>query len=323
MTANAFALLGLGFLLAVATFDEKRRLNGMKRWLSLVAAIGTLALLWPAVSAADHITTSATVSARLKARRSTDFWTVELSWTAGCTGAAPGTAWFDGELYMVDLDTGERIHVGGVVSTSGQSLISGRRDWFVASRERAARLMPELTIHCYENFPLHGGREVVTTGSSVVIPQRFRGGGSGGGGGGGGSGGGDPTAPLGSGGCGAVIAGTDGSDTLRGGNAGEVIFGYRGKDRIEGRGGHDCLLGSEDNDVLRGQLGNDRLTGGSGADMLVGGPGVNAYDAGPGRDFIDARNGKRELVRCGSGRDHARVDRRDRVRDCERVSRPG
>lgn len=288
---------------------------------ALVAAIVSLVLIWPAPSSADHIVTSATVEARLKARKSTDFWVVELSWTAGCTGAAPGTAWFDGELYLVDLDTGERIHAGGVVSTSGERLISGRRDWFVSSRARSARLMPELTIHCYENFPLHGGREVVVTGSSVILPQRF--GGSGGGGGGGGSGSGDPTAPLASGGCVAALVGTNGPDTLRGGGAGEVIFGFGGKDRIESGGGHDCLLGDEGNDVLRGQLGNDRLTGGAGGDVLVGGPGVNAYDAGPGPDFIDARNGKRELVRCGSGRDRARVDRRDRVRDCERVSRPG
>jgi Ca2+-binding RTX toxin-like protein len=68
--------------------------------------------------------------------------------------------------------------------------------------------------------------------------------------------------------------------------------------------------------------GNDRLNGGPGADRLVGGAGTNAYDAGPGADTVDARNGKRELVRCGSGRDTARVDRSDRVRDCEVVRRP-
>jgi RTX calcium-binding nonapeptide repeat (4 copies) len=293
------------------------------RWLlALLAGIASLALIWPAASSADHITTSATVSARLKERKSAGSWIVELSWTAGCTGAAPGTAWFDGELYLVDLDTRERIHAGGVVSTSGASLISGKRDWLVASRERPARLMPELTIHCYENFPLHGGREVVTTGSTVIIPRRY-GGGGGGGGGGSDGGSGDPTAPVGNGGCVTALVGTDGPDTLRGGAGGEVIFGFRGKDRIESGGGHDCLLGDEDNDVLRGQAGNDRLTGGAGADTLVGGPGINAYDAGPGADFVEARNGKRELVRCGSGRDRARVDRQDRVRDCERVSRPG
>jgi Ca2+-binding RTX toxin-like protein len=74
--------------------------------------------------------------------------------------------------------------------------------------------------------------------------------------------------------------------------------------------------------VLRGELGSDRLTGGRGDDTLFGGPGVNHYDAGPGKDVVDARNGQRELVRCGSGRDQARVDRSDRVVGCEVVSRP-
>jgi RTX calcium-binding nonapeptide repeat (4 copies) len=292
------------------------------RWLpALVAATVALALMWPAAGSADHIVTSATVDARLKERRSTDFWVVEISWTAACNGASPGTVWFDGDLYLVDLDTRERIHAGGVVSTSGERLISGKRDWFVSSRARAARLMPELTIHCYENFPLHGGREVVVTGTSVVVPQRFAGSGGGGGGGGGG-GSGDPTAPLARGGCVAALVGTNGPDTLRGGGTGEVILGFGGRDRIEAGGGHDCLLGDDGNDVLRGQLGNDRLTGGAGADVLVGGPGINAYDAGSGADFVDARNAKTELVRCGSGRDRARVDRRDRVQGCERVSRP-
>jgi hypothetical protein len=131
------------------------------------------------VSVADHIVTSATVSARLKERRSADSWTVEIRWTASCSGASPGTAWFGGELYLIDADTGERTYTGGGVSTSGESVISGTR---------------------------HGD-------------QRLR--------------------------------------------------------------------------------------------------------RGPGRDVVQARNGKRELVRCGSGRDRARVDRRDRVRACERVSRPG
>lgn len=292
------------------------------RWsTALLAALALLALGLPVSGSAHHIVTAANVDARLKARRSTDFWTVEITWNASCQGAADGKAWFDGELYLVDHDTRERIHAGGVVSTSGERIISGSREWYVASRDRPARLFPELTITCYENFPLHGGRAVTTTGATVVIPQRY-GGGGGSGGGGGGSGGGDPTSPVAGGGCGPVIVGTSGRDRLTGGGAGEVIFAYAGNDTVLAGGGHDCVLGDAGSDVLRGQAGADRLTGGSGADTLVGGPGVNAYDAGPGADFVDARNGKQELVRCGSGRDRARVDRRDRVRGCERVSRP-
>jgi hypothetical protein len=44
--------------------------------------------------------------------------------------------------------------------------------------------------------------------------------------------------------------------------------------------------------------------------------------AGPGNDQILARNGKRETIDCGAGRDRATVDRDDPVRGCERVARP-
>jgi RTX calcium-binding nonapeptide repeat (4 copies) len=294
-----------------------------KRFAPVVTGIVVVMLAWPAASAADHIVTTAQVSAKLKERRSADSWLVQIDWTATCTGAAPGTAWFEGDLYLVDADTGEREYAGGVVSTSGSASFSGTRDWSVSARERSRRVFPELQIHCYENFPLHGGSEAVVTGTSVVIPRAYGGGGGGGPGGpGGGFGGGDPTAPLGGGGCGPVLTGTTGPDVIVGGDAGEVVFGLAGRDRIDGRGGHDCLLGEGGRDAQLGGRGNDRLTGGSGADVLVGGPGRNAYDAGAGRDLVEARNGRRELVRCGSGRDRARVDARDRVRSCETILPP-
>jgi Ca2+-binding RTX toxin-like protein len=280
-----------------------------------------VALLVPAGGLAHHIVTSATVTARLKERRSTDFWTVEFRWTANCQGAEPGTAWYDGDLYMVDADTGERIYVGGVVDTSGQRTVTHTLEWFVSSAERERRLLPELTINCFQNFPLHGGPDVTTSGEGVFIPPRLSGGGHGGVNGDYGSSG-DPTRPPAAGGCVVALVGTNERDTLTGGAGGDVVFGLGAGDQIRGSGGHDCLIGGSGGDLLRGEAGSDRLTGGRGNDVLVGGPGVNAYDAGSGSDFVDARNGKRELVRCGSGRDRARVDRRDRVSRCERVSRP-
>lgn len=287
--------------------------------LLITAFIACLTL--PAASSADHVVTSATVSAQVVARRGADYWTVEVRWTAGCNGVPTGSAWYDGDLYMIDASTNERIYVGGVVNTSGERTVSGTREWAVVSEAQARVLFPELTMRCYQNFPLHGGRDVTVTGTSVFIPPRF-GGGGGPGGENGDYGRGDPTGPLAGGGCANALVGTDGRDTLAGSGAGDVIFGLGAGDRIEGRAGHDCLIGGSGNDVLRGEAGADRLTGGRGADLLVGGPGLNAYDAGPGADQVDARNGLRELVRCGSGRDRARVDRRDRVSGCERVIRP-
>jgi Ca2+-binding RTX toxin-like protein len=294
------------------------------RLTALIGCVVVAALAWPAAGTADHIVTTATVTARLKERRSGDLWTVEIRWTAGCQGGTMGTVWYDGDVFFVDSDTGERIYAGGVVDTSGGRSVSGAFEWVVQAEARERRLFPELSIDCYEPFPLHGGREAVVTGAGVFIPPRFGGGGSGGGGSGGAGGdygSGDPTGPLGTGGCVNALVGTNERDVLTGGDAGDVAFGFDGADRIDGRGGHDCLIGGSGNDVLRGERGSDRLTGGRGNDVLVGGPGVNAYDAGPGNDNVDARNGTRELVRCGPGNDRARVDRRDRVSGCERVTR--
>lgn len=296
----------------------------MSRRLAAFLGVVMAALIWPVTILADHIFTSATVTAQLKERRGADTWTVEIRWTADCRGMAPGTAWYDGRLYMIDADTLERIYVGDVVDVSGQSAVSRTREWSVSSTVRGRRLYPELTIHCYQNFPLHGGSEVLVTGAGVLVPPRFSGGGTGGGAGGpnGDYGTGDPTRPPVAGGCVQALVGTGEPDTLVGDAGGDVIFGLAAGDRIRGRDGHDCLIGGSGNDVLRGEAGADRLTGGRGDDTLIGGPGVNAYDAGPGSDFVHARNGQRELVRCGSGRDRARVDRNDRVVSCERVSRP-
>lgn len=281
------------------------------------------ALVWPLAVLADHIVTAGSVDASLAGRRGVDYWTVDIRWTGGCQGAATGDVAFDGDITMIDAATNERIYVGGVVDTSGSRSVSGKREWAVMSTERERVLFPELKLSCYEQFPLHGGREVLVTGTSVFVPPRFRGGGPGGANGDYGTG--DPTQPLAGGGAGCArgLVGTSRADTLRGSGGGDVVFGLGGGDRIEGRAGHDCLLGGSGNDVLRGEAGADRLTGGRGNDTLVGGPGANAYDAGPGADRIEARNGTRELVRCGSGRDRARIDANDRISGCELVSRPG
>lgn len=75
-------------------------------------------------------------------------------------------------------------------------------------------------------------------------------------------------------------------------------------DELQGGGGRGA-------DDLRGESGNDRLVGGFDADRLSGGPG---------NDRITSVDGERDTVDCGSGRDVAIVDRRDRVRsNCERV----
>jgi Ca2+-binding RTX toxin-like protein len=147
-------------------------------------------------------------------------------------------------------------------------------------------------------------------------------------------------------GVGESLFGLQGNDILRGAQGDDCLFGGLGSDRLSGAGGDDRLLGD---DAAKGVSGNDSLSGNNGKDLLVGGPGrdrlyggagndrirggrgrdrlragsgKNRLSGGSGNDRIHSANGRRDSVSCGSGhRDRARVDRIDRVRGCELVSR--
>ena len=112
-----------------------------------------------------------------------------------------------------------------------------------------------------------------------------------------------PVRPPAARGCRDELRGTRRRDALRGGAGSQRILGRGGSDRLFGGAGDDCLLGGR---------GADRLSGGTGHDLLR---------AGAGRDRISARDGKRDRVLCGKGRDLALVDRVDRTVGCERVRR--
>jgi Ca2+-binding RTX toxin-like protein len=265
---------------------------------------------------ADHISITANVTASVTQRFSSRSWLVHVTWEVTCVGAGAGGAGYQGTLNLIDVDTGERIYMGGV------STASGTADQLVYAKATERHMKAELQISCFEYPSLHGSGSITVTSSGggfgfVVIPalggdgegHRYNNGGA------------DPTEPLQDGGCKVALQGTNQPDTLNGAGGGDIVFGYGAADRLRGRGGHDCLLGGRGGDSLDGGAGDDRLTGGSGADVLTGGAGSNAYDAGTGNDVVNARNGRIELVRCGAGKDFARVDRRDRVGGCERVVR--
>ena len=119
-----------------------------------------------------------------------------------------------------------------------------------------------------------------------------------------------------------VLTGGSGDDSLYGGAGNDGLEGDSGNDTLLGDSGHDRIGGGSGNDRLNGGEGKDRLTGGAGKDRLTGGSGRNSYSAGAGDDVVSARNNIRERIDCGSGRrDRATVDRRDKVRGCERVKR--
>ncbi len=71
------------------------------------------------------------------------------------------------------------------------------------------------------------------------------------------------------------------------------------------------IVGTRGPDTICGLAGNDPLTGGAGSDVL---------DGGAGADTLNARDGRRDVVRGGPGKDSARVDRGlDRVSGVERL----
>ncbi len=63
----------------------------------------------------------------------------------------------------------------------------------------------------------------------------------------------------------------------------------------------------------------EKLVGTPGSDCLRGGGGRDRIHARAGGDTLLARDGHRDRIRCGPGRDIAVVDRKDRVSSCERV----
>jgi Ca2+-binding RTX toxin-like protein len=269
--------------------------------------------------AADHVTISVAVSATIK-KLTPSSAHVKVSWGIACNGEG-GDPRYSGDLKLVDLATAEEIYLGGVFSASGDAVA------LVERRATRRRLRPEIRANCGKteaDGAGHGSETVEAVGPAVVIPPKDRGGNGGGGVGGraegGNNGGGGAGDPLGAGGCTRELRGTPGRDVLEGRAGGDLIFALGGADRVRGKRGHDCLVGGPGGDRLVGEEGNDRLTGGTGGDRIDGGPGRNAYDAGAGDDRIKARNGWRELVRCGPGKDSVRADSNDRLRGCERVA---
>jgi hypothetical protein len=115
-----------------------------------------------------------------------------------------------------------------------------------------------------------------------------------------------------------TIVGTARADVLRGTSGRNVICGRGGNDRLYGNGGNDLLRGQGGTDKLYGGAGIDRLDGGLGADVLNGNGGKDQERGGGGADTFYARDGLRDALVGGPGRDRARADRVDSLSGIER-----
>jgi N-acetylglucosamine-6-sulfatase len=111
--------------------------------------------------------------------------------------------------------------------------------------------------------------------------------------------------------------------THEGNGVDAVLRGTRHDDLMCGTAAAELLIGADGADVLRGAAGADDVRGGAGPDRLLPGRGRDKADGGAGSDVLEVRDGRRDTVVCGRGRDYVRADRRDTVaRDCEHVQRP-
>jgi hypothetical protein len=115
-----------------------------------------------------------------------------------------------------------------------------------------------------------------------------------------------------------ILVGTALRNTLSGRAGADCLFGLAGDDKLIGGTGNDLLTGGAGDDRLNGDAGDDRLKGGNGNDTLTPGAGKDRVEAGGGHDTISARDGARDTIDCGAGRDKVVADRNDTVRNCER-----
>jgi hypothetical protein len=274
----------------------------------LVAVLLVAAMAGPESSRAEHLDLDPKVEARVGESTGTGHrtkWQIIVEWNVNCLGG--GTS-FDWDVKLIDQATGSPYHVDGKVKSPTPF---GSRTVNAPPPPLGARVYPQIRASCFdENLAQHSSPSRTGRGMTITIPGPVAVGGEDGTGGGSGGGGGGKPDP---GPCANTKLGTGGDDLLTGTRVGDRLLGFGGDDRLRGLGGPDCLLGGKGQDRLVGGKGRDRLVGGKGKDPLVGGPG---------HDVIRARDGMRDQVRCGGGRDRAYVDGRDRVsRDCERVLR--
>gem|GEM_PF-2490471 len=120
----------------------------------------------------------------------------------------------------------------------------------------------------------------------------------------------------------STIAGTSQPDNLKGTKAADTVVSRRAADKVRTLAGDDVICAGGGKDRVNGGSGADRILGQFGNDRLVGAAGKDRISGGSGNDLLLTRDGIRDRVRCGPGRDVVKADDKDVVDGgCEHVSR--
>jgi len=83
--------------------------------------------------------------------------------------------------------------------------------------------------------------------------------------------------------------------------------------------GSGSITGTEGNDVIVGSAGADTINGLGGDDTICAEGGNDTVNGNAGNDVILARDGTRDRINCGTGRDTVTADRVDKIaKNCER-----
>ena len=105
--------------------------------------------------------------------------------------------------------------------------------------------------------------------------------------------------------------------TLVGTNGHDELMGTPRADKIYGKGGEDNMYGAPGKDLMYGGYGDDYMHGDDGDDNLYDRHGSGYVYGDEGNDYINTKDGKRDHVNCGPGRDSFTTDSVDIVRNCE------
>ena len=94
-------------------------------------------------------------------------------------------------------------------------------------------------------------------------------------------------------------------------------YGASGNDVLNGTGAADQMYGYAGDDLMYGGRGNDYAYGRDGDYNLYGRSGIDHMYGGYGNDYVNVKDGSRDYVDCGPGRDSYTADPVDMVRNCE------